>query len=99
MARDTVHHYRRYVALDERAYIADKLVCHIGPVCVHPFPWNKFLVIGNLVYVFYFRTALVRIVGQSLKHDHFSRIAFIRRLDSGSAYLICLKNIHAGRAV
>ena len=94
MTRYSVYHYRRYVALDERAYIVDEFVGHIGTVLCHPFAWNEFFVICDLVDVFYFCSALIRIVRQTLENYHFAGISFISCFDSGTAYLISLKDIH-----
>lgn len=96
MTRYTVYHYRRYVALDERAYIVDEFVGHVGTVLGYPLTRNELFVICNLVNIFYFCAALVRIVGQTLKDNHFAGIPLIRSLDGSTAYLISFQDIHAG---
>ena len=62
MTRYTVHYDRRYIALDEGAYIADEFICHISAVFCHPFTRHELFVIGDLVYVFDFGAALIRII-------------------------------------
>ena len=65
VARDAVNHYRGDVALNERAHIADKLICYVGAVFIHPLAGNELLVIRDLMHIFYFCSALVRIVGRT----------------------------------
>ena len=99
MTRYSVNHYRRYIALDQRAYIADKLICYIRAVFIYPFTGNEFFIVGDLVDVLYFRSALVRVIGQSLENDHLPGIAFVRCFDCSAAYLISFQDIHTGCAV
>ena len=67
MTRYAVHHDRRYVALDQRAHITYKIICYIRAVFCYPFAGNKFFVIGNLMHILYFSSALIRVVGQSFE--------------------------------
>ena len=67
MTRYTVYHYRRYIALDERAYIIDEFIGHVGTVLVYPLAWNEFFVICDLVNILYFCSTLIRIIGQTLR--------------------------------
>ena len=99
MTRYAVHHDRRYVALDQRAHITYKIICYIRAVFCYPFAGNKFFVIGNLMHILYFSSALIRVVGQSFENDHLSGIPFIGSLNSGASYLISFQDIHTGRAV
>ena len=50
------------ITLDEGAYIADEFICHISAVFCHPFTRHELFVIGDLVYVFDFGAALIRII-------------------------------------
>ena len=70
MSRDAVYHNRRHVALDQRTHISDKLIGHIRSVFADPFSRNQLFVVGDLMYVFDFGSALIRIVRQSLKNHH-----------------------------
>ena len=62
MTRYTVHYDRRYIALDEGAYIADEFICHISAVFCHPFTRHYLFVIRDFVSIFNFGAALLRIV-------------------------------------
>ena len=66
MTRYTVYYDRSHIALDERAYIIDKFIGYVSSILGYPFAGNKFFIVCNLVDVLYFRTALIRIVGESL---------------------------------
>ena len=79
--------------LDERAYIVDEFVGHVGTVLGYPLTRNELFVICNLVNIFYFCAALVRIVGQTLENNHFAGIPFICSLDGSTAYLISFQDI------
>ena len=96
MPRTTIYHNRRYVSLNQRPDIGYKLARHIRAFLVHPISWNKLLVICDLMHVFYFCSALVWIIGQSLEHHHLAGIAFIRCLYSRAAYLVCFQDVHSG---
>ena len=99
MTRYTVYHYRRYIALDERAYIADEFIGHIGTVLGYPLTRDEFFVVCDLMNILYFCSALIRIVGQTLENDHFTGISLVSRFDGSAAYLICFQDIHAGCTV
>ena len=99
MTRYTVYHYRRYIALDERAYIIDEFIGHVGTVLVYPLAWNEFFVICDLVNILYFCSTLIRIIGQTFENNHLSGISFIGSLDSSAAYLRCFQNIDTGCTV
>lgn len=99
MTRYAVHHDRRHVALDERAYIIYKFICNIRAVLCYPVAGNKLLVIGNLMHILNFCSTLVRVVGQTFEHNHLSGIPFVRSFHSRAAYLVSFQNINTGRAV
>ena len=99
MTRYSVYHYRRYITLDQRAYIADEFIGYIGTILGYPLTGNEFFVICDLVNVFYLCAALIRIIGQSFENNHLSGISFICGFDSGAAYLISLQDIYTGCTV
>ncbi len=99
MTRYTVHYDRRHITLDEGTHIADKFICHIGSIFVQPLTRNEFLIICDLVDVFYFCAALVRIIGDPFEDHHFPGITLIRSFYRRSSYLEGLKDIHPGGTV
>ena len=99
MTRYTVHYDRGHITLDEGAHIADKFICNVGPVLGHPFTRNKFLVVCNLVYIFYFCAALIRVIGNTFEYYHLSGITFICSLYCCSSDLGSFQDVHAGRTV
>ena len=64
MARNPVHHYRGYVALNQRFNVSHKFIGYISSILVHPLSGHQPLVVRDLMNVFHLGSALVRIVGK-----------------------------------
>ena len=99
MTRYTVYHDRRYIALDQRAYIVYKFVCHISSVLIDPLARNKFFIVCNLMDILYFSSALIRIIGNPVQYDHLSGVAFISCFYSRASDLGSLQDIDTGCTV
>ena len=62
MSRNSVHHNRGNITLDQWPYIVDEFIGYIRTVFRYPFSRHKFFIVGDLVYIFHFGSALVRII-------------------------------------
>src|SRR5699024_1304237 len=99
MTRYTVNHDRRYIALDQRAYIVYKFVCHIGSLFVYPLTRNELFVVSDLVDVLDLCSALIWIIGNPVQNDHLAGITLVGSLHSGASDLGCLQDIDTGCTV
>ena len=94
--RNSIHHNRGHIALDQRADVVDEFVGDIGPVLGDPFSRNHLLHIGDLVDIPKVRGGLIRIVGKALDDDHLTGIAFVGCLHGSTADLKGFEDVDSG---
>lgn len=82
MSGQSIHHHRWELCLNERANIMDQFIRHVSTVIRDPLQRHFLLDICDLMHVLTVCSTDIRVLWDTVQHDHLSGLTLKRSLDS-----------------